>query len=55
LVASDLALTITEQTPSKHRANLQKHQNRKNPGKNELKTEHNKHYRTLVVGFGSVA
>ena len=37
----------TEQTSK----STEKHQTRKKPRKNGLKTEHNKHYRTLVVGF----
>ena len=36
----------------RHRENLENQQTRKKPRKKQLKTEHNKHYRTLVVGFG---
>jgi hypothetical protein len=36
----------------RHRENLEKQQTRKKPRKKQLRTEHNKHYRTLVVGFG---
>ncbi len=37
----------TEQTSK----STEKQQTRKKPRKNGPKTEHNKHYRTLVVGF----
>ena len=37
----------TEQTPK----STEKQQTRKKPRKNGPETEHNKHYRTLVVGF----
>ena len=37
----------TEQTPK----STEKQRTRKKPRKTGLQTEHNKHYRTLVVGF----